>query len=101
MRKPRDFNSELQALTEKTKSLRNRKVLQLGELVIATGADALDPEMLTGLLLDAISTKDADQREAWRANGAAFFRVQSRKRAARPATNAAGDQAQQSDGIAP
>ncbi len=50
MRKPRDFDSELQALTEKAKQLKGRKVLQLGELVIATGADALDPETLTGAL---------------------------------------------------
>ena len=42
MRKPRDFDSELQVLTEKAKQLKVRKVQQLGELVIATGADALD-----------------------------------------------------------
>ena len=38
MRKPRDFDSELKALTEKAKQLKSRKVLQLGELVIATGS---------------------------------------------------------------
>ncbi len=66
MRKPRDFDSELQALNEKAKQLKSRKVLQLGELVIATGADALDPETLTGALLGAAKTKDAKEREAWR-----------------------------------
>ena len=101
MRKPRDFDSELKALTEKTRTLKSRKVVQLGELVIATGADALDPETLTGMLLGAIKATDANQREAWRASGTAFFRGQSRKRARGPAANAASDQAHKSDGVAP
>ena len=42
MRKPRDFDSELKALADKAKALRERRVRQLGELVSATGADALD-----------------------------------------------------------
>jgi hypothetical protein len=37
MRKPRDFDSELKALTDKQKQLKERKVHQLGELVIARG----------------------------------------------------------------
>lgn len=78
MRKPRDFDTELQALTEKAKQLKSRKVLQLGELVIATGADTLDPETLTGALLGIAKTKDAKEREAWRTSGAAFFQRQSR-----------------------
>lgn len=41
MRKPRDYDSELKALEDKAKELNNRKVQQLGELVIATGADAM------------------------------------------------------------
>jgi hypothetical protein len=40
MRKPRDFDSELKALADKAKQLKERRVQQLGELVIATGADA-------------------------------------------------------------
>lgn len=78
MRKPRDFDAELKALTDKAAMLKARKVQQLGELVIATGADALDPETLTGALLCAAKTKDAKDREAWRASGAAFFQGQSR-----------------------
>ena len=70
MRKPRDFDSELKALTDKAKLLKSRKVLQLGELVIATGADALDPETLTGALLAMVKSQDAKEREAWRAGGA-------------------------------
>ena len=46
MRKPRDYETELKALGDKTKLLKERKVRQLGELVIATGADVLDPEIL-------------------------------------------------------
>ena len=101
MRKPRDFDSELKALTEKTRTLKSRKVVQLGELVIATGADALDLETLTGVLLGAIKTTDANLREAWRASGTAFFRGQSRKRVVGPPGDAVGDQAHQSDGVAP
>ena len=97
MRKPRDFDSELQALTEKAKQLKSRKVQQLGELVIATGADALDPETLTGALLGVVKAKDAKEREAWRVSGAAFFQRQSRSAADRTPPNAGGDQTKQGD----
>lgn len=100
MRKPRNFDSELKALTDKTKLLKDRKVRQLGELVIATGADALDPEALTGALLMVVETKDASEREAWRARGAAFFRGQSRKAGGRAGGNAASDQTREGDGAA-
>lgn len=93
MRKPRDFDSELQALNEKAKQLKSRKVLQLGELVIATGADALDPETLTGALLGVVKTKDSKEREAWQVSGAAFFQRQSRAADRIPVANADGDQA--------
>lgn len=97
MRKPRDFDTELQALTEKAKQLKRRKVLQLGELVIATGADTLDPETLTGALLGMVKTKDAKQQEAWRASGAAFFQRQSRAADRGTAPDASSDQARQGD----
>lgn len=92
MRKPRDFDSELKALGDKAKLLKSRKVLQLGELVIATGADTLDPETLTGAMLAVVKTKDAKEREAWRVSGAGFFQRQSRAVDRGPATNAGGDQ---------
>ena len=44
MRKPRDIDAELKALAEKAKQLKERRVLQLGELVIGTGADSIDAE---------------------------------------------------------
>jgi len=72
MRKPRDFDAELQALTDKAKRLRTRKQGQLGELVIATGADTLSIEQLGGALLDAANA-DANRKEVWRKSGAAFF----------------------------
>ena len=74
MRKPRDFDSELKALADKAKAIKERRTRQLGELVIATGADALDAELLAGALLDAVASKDAAKREGWRKAGAAFFR---------------------------
>jgi len=72
MRRPRDFDAELQALTDKAKALKTKKQGQLGELVIATGADALSIEQLAGALVDAVGA-DAARKEAWRKSGAAFF----------------------------
>jgi hypothetical protein len=46
MRKPRDFDGELKALEDKARDLKSRKVQQLGELVIATGADSLGADEL-------------------------------------------------------
>jgi hypothetical protein len=50
MRKPRDYDAELKALEDKARELKTRKVQQLGELVIATGADALTADELAGAL---------------------------------------------------
>lgn len=83
MRKPRDFDSELKALTDKAKVLKERRVRHLGELVAATGADAIDADLLAGALLDAVAGKDAATREGWRKAGAAFFRSKQRKPAPR------------------
>ena len=71
MRKPRDIDSELKALAERAKQLKERRVLQLGELVIATGADATDAETLAGALLDIAGNSDAARKESWRKRGAA------------------------------
>jgi hypothetical protein len=77
MRKPRDFDSALRALTDKTKALKENKRRQLGELIMATGADGLDMETLAGGLLAMVETADTVQRENWRKHGAAFFRKAS------------------------
>ncbi len=79
MRKPRDIDSELKALEAKAKTLKERRVRQLGELVIATGAEVLDPDLLAGALLAAAATKDAGVKEGWRKAGAAFFQRSARK----------------------
>ncbi|WP_211337880.1 conjugal transfer protein TraD [Blastomonas fulva] len=80
MRKPRDYDTELQALNDKAKQLRTRKQTQLGVLVIATGADALGLEILAGVLLAAISNNDPLRKEAWRNRGAAFFQGSTKAR---------------------
>lgn len=72
MRKPRDYDAELKALTDKARQLKSRKQSQLGELVQATGADELTIEELAGALL-AAATAERPTREAWRKRGAAFF----------------------------
>jgi hypothetical protein len=79
MRKPRDIDAELKALQEKAAALRARKIAQLGELVVATGADALDAETLAGALLEAADTMKSEddaagRKEAWRRRGDGFFR---------------------------
>lgn len=84
MRKPRDFDSELKALADKAKALKERRVRQLGELVTATGADALDANVLAGALLHAATVKDPPTREGWRKTGAAFFQGKGGKAAGGP-----------------
>ncbi|KEZ16888.1 conjugal transfer protein TraD [Sphingobium yanoikuyae] len=83
MRKPKDFDSELKALADKAKTIKERRVRQLGELVAATGADALDADLLAGALLHAAAMKDAATKEGWRKAGAAFFQGKARQPAPR------------------
>lgn len=84
MRKPRDFDSELKALADKAKQLKERRVRDLGTLVTATGADVLDADVLAGALLDAIANKDKATGEGWRKRGAAFFQGKAHIAASRP-----------------
>ena len=79
MRKPRDIDAELKALAEKTKQLKERRVQQLGELVIGTGADTLSIEELTGALITIAATDEPQKREAWATKGRAFFQGKVRK----------------------
>jgi hypothetical protein len=98
MRKPRDFDAELKALDDKAKQLKERKLRQLGELVIATGADALPVEQLAGALLLAVDAKDAAAEEH-RRRGVAFFQRRARRPAARSHRRASSDEA--GDGSTP
>jgi hypothetical protein len=79
MRKPRDFDGELKALQDKARDLKNRKVLGLGELVIATGADSLSVDELAGALIMLAETKETARKEAWARRGAAFFQSRARR----------------------
>ena len=100
MRKPRDIDADLKVLEDKAKELKTRKVRQLGELVIATGADALAANELAGALIVLAETKEAGKREAWARRGAAFF--QSRARRTAPAADRDADGASaQSGGAQP
>lgn len=82
MRKPRDFDAEFRALIDKAKALESKKQGQLGELVIATGADALSIKQLAEALLEAVGA-DASRKEAWRKSGAASFSRRPRPRSQR------------------
>ncbi|TRC73992.1 conjugal transfer protein TraD [Mesorhizobium sp. WSM4310] len=81
MRKPRDFDAELKALEDKARELKTRKVQQLGELVIATGADQLSTDELAGALVAIAETNEAAKREAWAKRGVMFFENRSRRTA--------------------
>ena len=94
MRKPRDYDAELKALEDKAKELKTRKVQQLGELVIATGADALTTEELAGALIATAETKDTARREAWAKRSTAFFQGRARRSASAPDRDGSGAMAQ-------
>jgi len=91
MRKPRNYDEDLKALTAKAKQLKARKQSQLGGLVEATGADKLTIEELAGALLSIAAITDPQRREAWRKRGAAFF---SGKRAEHTSGQRTGDNTQ-------
>lgn len=94
MRKPRDYDTELKALTDKARQLKLRRITQLGELVNATGADALAAEVLAGALLEAATMSDAARKEAWRKQGAAFFSASGKVPGARTGNKPRGAAAQ-------
>jgi hypothetical protein len=94
MRKPRDYDAELKALDDRAKDLKTKKVQQRGELVIATGADALTPDELAGALIVLAETTDAGKKEAWAKRGAAWFRGKSRRSAPKPDGDNGGAQTQ-------
>ena len=101
MRRPRDFDAELKALEDKAKDLKARKVQQLGELVIATGADTFSIEELAGALIVMAETIDAAKREVWAKRGQAFFRGKSRRSQKVPDRDTSGAQAQPSSAQPP
>ncbi len=96
MRKPRDFDNALKTLTDKAKALQQTKRRQLGELVVATGADALDIETLAGGLLAMVLTTDATQKQLWRRQGEEFFR---KAKAAQSADTGQPESTQTSDSL--
>ena len=100
MRRPRDFDAELKALDDKARALKTRKVLQLGELVVATGADTFTANELAGALIVLAETKEAGKREAWAKRGAAFFQSRARRSASASDRDAGGAQPQP-DGAQP
>ncbi len=92
MRRPREYDAELKALDDKARELKERKLRQLGELVIATGADALPVEELAGALLLTVEGKGPASEDC-RKRGEAFFRSPTRKPAARTGRSASSGEA--------
>ena len=88
MRKVRDYDTELKALADKAKKLKARKVEQLGALVVATGADTLDLEVIAGMLRQGVMEASQDSvKESWRTDGATFLRGRGRKGRRKAADN--------------
>src|ERR1700761_9337684 len=96
MRKPRDYDAELKALTDKAKALKEDKLRRLGELVVATGADALPMETLAGALLAAKAATDMVQITGWRTRGEAMF--SGGERGTKAATGSAAPRDRTDDG---
>jgi len=94
MRKPVDIDAQIKALQDKARSLRERQKTQLGELVLATGADSLPLEALAGVLLAAVEQgRDKPETVArWTERGTAFFRGAG-KQGNRGKRNGAGEPA--------
>jgi hypothetical protein len=90
VRKPRELDAELKALGDKARDLKSRKVQQLGELVIATGADTLSADELAGALIVLAETKEAGKKEAWARRGATVLRAVESKSSKGGAAYAAG-----------
>jgi DNA-binding helix-hairpin-helix protein with protein kinase domain len=82
-RKPKDYRAELEAIQDKARELKARHTVELGRIVQATGADRLDPEVLAGILVAGVRAAEEEKaREAWRSDGASFFRKRERRKAA-------------------
>ena len=80
MRKVRDYDAELKALGDKARALKARKIEQLGALVVSTGADALDLEVIAGMLRHGVTQAKVNSvKESWRADGATFLKGRGRK----------------------
>ena len=80
MRKVRDYDAELNALRDKARQIKARKIEQLGALVVATGADALDLEVIAGMLRHGVMEARVEAvKESWRADGATFLKSRGRK----------------------
>ena len=99
MRKPKDFDAQLKALAEKAKALKDNKLHRLGELVVATGADAIDMGTLAGGLLAMTATTDSTQRAAWKKAGEEMFRKGLRPAKAGASANRESAQAGNSGGV--
>ena len=92
MRKVRDYDAELKSLKDKERALKARKVEQLGALVVATGADVLDLEVIAGMLRHGVTqAKEISVKEGWRADGATFLKRRGRKGHGAADGNGSGD----------
>ena len=81
-RKPRNYAAELKAIQDKARELKARHAAELGRIVQLTGADALDVDVLAGILVSGVrQAAEEKAREAWRTDGAAFFRKRDRRKA--------------------
>lgn len=90
MRKPIDLNAELETLHKKAEALKAQHRAQLVTLLEKTGADQLDPEVLAGVLTEAVPKAQTDEamRQQWKQAGSAVFRSPRRREKQAPRTHA-------------
>ncbi len=86
----KDYNAEMKALQQRARDLRHKHSQQLGDLVVATGADALDPPTLAGVLLAAVGANKSE-RAAWQTDGARFLEGRTRARRKAASVESGGD----------
>jgi len=82
MRKPRDIDTELKALQDRAKAPQAKRIASVGRADRGDReADSLDPEVLAAFSSTASLKRSRANSEAWRIDGAAFFRRKARKSA--------------------
>lgn len=57
----------------RSRDLRLRRQVLLGELVVSIGADKLPLDVLAGALIEAVENHCSDRTAAWHSRGLSFF----------------------------
>lgn len=81
--KVRDYDAELNALDDKARALKAKKVVQLGQLVTVTSPATPDSDVPAAALIATVEAPEVETTEPWCAKGHAFFQQRRKKARAR------------------